>query len=109
MEWSMFLITMGMLMAFGFIGIGVCIGEGLDKRELCKCDSGSDVSGGDPNLRDSAMGDSDRAEHSGQDMGSDVPSPEEISRVLWVLRLGASATEKRVIDHLIRQEGCDNE
>ena len=55
------------------------------------------------------MGDSDRAEHSGQDMGSDVPSPEEISRVLWVLRLGASATEKRVIDHLIRQEGCDNE
>ena len=109
MEWSMFLITMGMLMAFGFIGIGVCIGEGMAKGQLHKCDSGSDVSGGDPNLSDSTVGDSDRTEHSGQDLGSDDPTPEEIGQVLWVLRLGASTEEKRVIDHLIRQEVGDNE
>ena len=105
MEWSMFLITMGMLMAFGFIGIGVCIGDGLAKTQLHKCDNNPDVSGGDTDLSDSGMGETDRAEHSGQDLGSDEPSPELVASVLTVLRMGASQTEKAIIDYLLTKEG----
>ena len=105
MEWSIFLISMGMLMSLGLIGIGVCIGDGLAKAQLHKCDNSPDVSGGDTDLSDSGMGETDRAEHSGQDLGSDVPSPELVASVLAVLRMGASQREKEVIDYLLTKEG----
>ena len=107
MEWSIFLISMGMLMSLGLIGIGVCIGDGLAKTQLHKCDNSPDVSGGDTYLSDSGMGETDRAEHSGQDLGSDVPSPELVASVLAVLRMGASQMEKEVIDYLLTKEGSN--
>ncbi len=38
-----------------------------------------------------------------------IPSPEEISNVLYLFRIGASNREKRVLDYLIDKEGEDDE
>lgn len=109
MEWSVFLISMGMLMSFALIGIGVCIGERVDKGQLYKCDNCPVLCNGADSLSYSNMGGSNRQEHSGQDLGPNEPTPEEILNVLRVLRIGASGTEQRVIDHLMREEVKDNE
>lgn len=37
------------------------------------------------------------------------PTPEEISNVLYLFRIGASNREKRVLDYLIDKEGEDDE
>lgn len=93
MEWNIFLITMGMLLSFGLIGIGVCIGnsmdKGTDKREL----------DGD-SVHDVCMDERTR------DRGSNhrCLTPEEINIVLYNLRIGASTHEKEVIDYLIDKE-----
>ena len=97
-EWNLFLITMGMLISFGCVGMGVTIGR-VDRRDKEQCER-SDTSGvlSDDRLR---MG-------SGSD-GCDIPlDREEITNVLWVLRLGASYREKRVIDYLLDKEGVND-
>ena len=97
-EWNIFLITMGMLISFGCIGIGVMIGHvdrGYKGQRGYSSDSGVLP---DDRLR---MG-------SGSD-GCDIPlDREEITNVLWVLRLGASYREKRVIDYLLDKEGVND-
>ena len=37
------------------------------------------------------------------------PTPEEISNVLYLFRIGASNREKRVLDYLLDKEGEDDE
>lgn len=94
MEWELFLITMGLLMGFCFLGVGICIGRLYQ-----------DVSDGNSDSSDSP------ADSSGMDrsVDRDPPTPEEIVNVLYVLRIGASNREKRVLDHLIDQEEGDND
>lgn len=104
MEWSVFLITMGMLISFMLIGIGVCIGERVDKRQLRKCDNCPVLSDDTDSVSNCDMGGSDRQEHSGQDLGSDIPSPETIEAVLNIFRIHACRTECEVIDYLLSQE-----
>ena len=104
MEWSVFLISMGMLMSLALIGIGVCVSDVLDKGKLHRCNNCSVLHTGDPDLSDSLVGDTDGSEHSGQDMEPDVPSPEMIETVLNVFRLHACRTEQEVIDYLISKE-----
>lgn len=92
MELTIFMITIGMLIAFGLIGIGVCIGDAMAKG---KYDGNNGVQ-----LR------GDRVPDDGSSVDRhNPPDSEEIINVLWVLRLGASAREKRVIDYLLTQEG----
>ena len=95
MEWNIFLITMGMLMSFGLIGIGVCIGDSMVKGKSDECDS--------VRLRGVHVPDADN--HLDR---SDPPDTEEISIVLYNLRIGASVREKAVIDYLLDKEGAEN-
>ena len=98
MEWNIFLITMGMLMSFGLIGIGVCIGDAY--RNNKESSDGSDISGvlSDVRLRDGSSCD-----------GSPVSvDRQEIEIVLYNLRIGASEREKAVIDYLLDKEGAKN-
>ena len=96
-EWNMFLITLGMLMSFGLIGIGVVIGH-VDRGNQGQCG----------NSADSGVQSDDRLRMGSSSDGSDIPLDEqEIANVLWILRLGASAREKRVIDYLIDKEGAE--
>lgn len=58
-------------------------------------------------------GHNDNHDHSDSDdrkrdgMDRHIPTPEEISTVLYLLRIGASQREKEVIDYLIEKEGND--
>ena len=62
-EVLIFLITMGMLMSFCFVGIGICIGrgqtndKGVNKRKLCMDNNRDSVLQYDNNNSNSSMGD----------------------------------------------------
>ena len=89
MESSIFCITLGLLMAFGFILIGVVVGELRERTS----DRHSDL---DPDVVDL------NRERDG--MVGYIPSPEEIKTVLFVMKVGASPFEKEVLDYLIERE-----
>ena len=78
---------------FGLI-VGVLIGGLAERKSNGNGDSGSDPDG-----------------NAGKPDGMDRPdpTPEEISTVLYLLRLGASCREKKVIDYLINKEGEEDE
>lgn len=82
--------TIGLLIGFAFIGIGVIIG-GMDKAKL----NGSDSDGIYPDV---AYGD-DRS------MGRHTHSEEEMIQVLQVLRMGACRYEQDVLNELIEMLG----
>ena len=94
MESSIFCITLGLLMAFGFILIGVVVGELRERTS----DRHSDL---DPDVVDL------NRERDGMDRY--IPSPEEINAVLYVCRTGASPFEREVLDYLIEREEQRNE
>ena len=83
-------LTVGALICFACIGLGVCIGVRHDK--------GQSVSDSDVRIyvysRDRNRGSDKR----------DNPSRQEIEDVLYTLRIGASNREKWVIDYLIDKE-----
>ena len=96
METFCLFATVGMIMATLFVGIGVIIGDAhrCNKEQCGRLDNCRFLSDG---------GNRNRS----RDNGSDIPDREEIENVLYVLRLGASETEKKVIDYLIEKEGVD--
>lgn len=98
MEFYAFLITMGAILALAFIGIGVCIGDayGRDKEQCERFDT------------DGILPDGRDGNRSG-DNRPDIPNREEIERVLYNLRIGASQVERRVIDYLIDKESENEE
>ena len=83
-------ITIGALIVFASIGIGVCFGR-CDKGQL---NDDSDVRTYVP-IRDRNRCGNKR---------DDKPDNKEIENVLYTLRIGASTREKRVIDYLIDKE-----
>ena len=89
MESSIFCITLGLLMAFGFILIGVVVGELRERTS----DRHSDLDPDDVDLNRERDG-----------MVGYIPSPEEIKTVLFVMKVGASPFEKEVLDYLIERE-----
>ena len=87
-------ITIGALIVFASIGIGVCIGDRSDKRKSIP----------DSDVRLYVY---NRYRSRGSDKRDDKPDNKEIEDVLYTLRIGASNREKRVIDYLIDKEGTD--
>ena len=53
--------------------------------------------------------DNDNTDRECNGMDRPDPTPEEISNVLYLFRIGASNREKRVLDYLIDKEGEDDE
>lgn len=95
MEWGCMGFLLGALTAIVFVGIGVCIGRN-DKGE----------SNGDTDNRVCVhCGDWNRSSDHGQPQQMD---PEEVTAVLYLLRIGASSREKQVIDYLIDKEEREN-
>lgn len=86
MEISIFLVTMGIFIAFVLFGSGVIVG-GMDKT---KCDGCHNVQPGSNSL----------SEHH-TDMADRDITQEEIELVLLNYRVGASQIERAVIDYLI--------
>ena len=96
-EWNLFLITVGMLISFGMIGIGVCVGENVnrrDKEQRGRLDTGGDLS-------DMRRG--DRCGDNGYDkpLESEKMSDEDLITLLYNFRIGATMREKRGIDQII--------
>jgi hypothetical protein len=95
MEINIFCITLSLVMAVILVGIGVQIGRN-DKGE----------SNGDTDNRVCVPdGDRNRGSDHGQPQQMD---PEEVTAVLYLLRIGASSREKQVIDYLIDKEEREN-
>jgi hypothetical protein len=91
MEINIFYITLTAIMAVLLVGIGVQIGRN-DKGE----------SNGDTDNRVCVPdGDRDRSGNNGRNKRMEA---EEITSVLSVLRMGASAHEKEVIDYLMDRD-----
>ena len=113
MEVGIFMLTIGVIASSVLFAGGICLGdfraEERYKKSFCRDRLCPFLHCGDTDLCHSDMGDSDRQEHSGQDRLPVAPDQEEVEAVLHYLRLGASDREKRVIDHLLGQEACDNE
>ena len=94
METTLFIITMAFLMAFGFILIGVVIGELRERiSNRHSCDESDPV---DPDRECCGM---DRY----------VPTPEEIRIVLYLHRTESRGFERDVFDYLIEREEKSNE
>lgn len=94
MEATLFIITIGFLMAFGFILIGVVIGELRERiSNRHSCDKSDPV---DPVRECSSV---DRY----------IPTSEEIRIVLYLYRSGARGFERDVFDYLIEREEKSNE
>lgn len=87
-------ITIGALIVFASIGIGVCFGRNDERHNTTEY-------GFDPDIRIYVPL---RYRDRGRDNGQDIPDKREIENVLYTLRIGASAREKRVIDYLIDKE-----
>ena len=83
-------VTVGALICFIFTGIGVCFGRS-DKESH---DRDSDVNIYIPM----------RYRDRGGNKRDSPPDAREITDVLYILRIGASSREKRVIDYLIDRE-----
>lgn len=98
MEFNVFLITIGALLALAFIGIGVIIGD------VNRNNKGQSLPDSDVRLYVYS-----RYRDRGSDKRGDKPDDKEIEDVLYTLRIGASNREKRVIDYLIDEKGVKNE
>ena len=83
-------ITLGALICLVFTGIGVCFGRSSKEQH----DPDSDVTVYIP-LRHR-----DRS----RDQRDNPPDAQEITDVLYMMRIAASSREKRVIDYLIDKE-----
>lgn len=83
-------ITLGALICLVFTGIGVCFGRSSKEQH----DPDSDVNIYIP-LRYRDRGSNKR---------DSPPDAREITDVLYILRIGASSREKKVIDYLIDRE-----
>jgi hypothetical protein len=95
MEINIFCITLGLIMAVLLVGIGVQIGRS-DSRQL---NDDSDVRIYVP----------DRDRNRGSDYGQPQQmDPEEVTNILYLFRIGATAREKQVIDYLIDKEEREN-
>ena len=94
METTLFMTTMAFLMAFGFILIGVVIGELRERTSNRHSNNDSDPV------------DPDR-EHSSVERYT--PSPEEIRSVLYLHRIDSRGFERDVFDYLIEREEKTNE
>ena len=94
METSIFCITLGLLMAFGFILIGVVIGEFRERTSNRHSNNDSDPV--DPDREYSSV---ERY----------TPSPEEIRSVLYLHRIDSRGFERDVFDYLIEREEKTNE
>ena len=103
MEYYVFLITMGMLLAAIFIGVGIVIGRD-SKGTSCRDNNPIVCPGGDSNVCNSPMGNIHGEKRSGCDIR---PDRKEISMILYTLRIGATDREKKVIDYLIDKEGAE--
>lgn len=93
----LFLIVVGMLIAFICVSIGVCLGR-LDKNELCDSNCCKSVCNDTLSSSNSTVGDNNRQVNSRQDLGLDK---EKIARTLYILRASASSRERVVIDYCI--------
>lgn len=87
-------LTIGALIVFASIGIGVCIGDRSDKEQH---DSDSDINIYVPM----------RHRNRGGNKNNNPPTFEEKMMVLNTLRVGSSAFEQRIIDSI--QEDLTNE
>lgn len=95
MEINIFCITLTAIMAVLLVGIGVQLGRS-DKGEL---DRDNDNSVCVP----------DRDRNRGGDHGQlKQMDPEEVTAVLYLLRIGATSREKQIIDYLIDKEEREN-
>lgn len=95
MEINIFCITLSLIMAVCLVGIGVQLGRS-DKEQL---NDDSDVRIYVP----------DRHRNRGSDNGhTEQMDPEEITAILYLLRIGATSREKQVIDYLINKEEREN-
>jgi hypothetical protein len=95
MEINIFCITLTAIMAVLLVGIGVQLGRS-DSRQL---NDDSDVRIYVP----------DRDRNRGSDHGQlEQMDPEEVTNILYLFRIGATAREKQVIDYLIDKEEREN-
>lgn len=95
MEINIFCITLSLIMAVLLVGIGVQLGRS-DKGQL---NDDSDIRIYVP----------DRSRNRISDHGhTQQMDPEEVTAVLYLLRIGATAREKQVIDYLIDKEEREN-
>jgi len=92
-EWGSIGFMLGTLVCIIFFGAGVVIGDKRNDTGELRNDSDNRVCGSS----------SDRVDRS----VDGNPTPEEIELVLYVLRLGSSDRERRVLDYLIDKE-CEN-
>lgn len=98
MEMLFFGVLIGMIICTIIFGGGVVYADYLDKTTHSGDNSGILHPNGDAGCdRDMVDRDTKR-----------VPTPEEIEAVLNNFRMGASETEKCVIDHILGQERRDN-
>lgn len=88
-------LVVGALIVFASIGIGVCFGRNDNRDNQRQSDGDSDV------RTDVPIRDRDRCRDNGR---AEQAEPEEVTNVLYMLRIGASDHEKRVIDYLIDKE-----
>ena len=94
MEWGCIGFLLGAIVCLIFFGMGVCYG-GCDNEQS---DDDSDV-------RIYVL---NRHRDRSRNQRDDPPDAQEITDVLYMLRIAASHREKRVIDYLIDKES-DNE
>lgn len=94
-----FCLTLGALIVFASIGIGVCFGR-INRHNQGKPDGDNDIRIYVPcRVRD-------RQRNHGSPARMD---PQEVINVLYLFRIGACAREKQVIDYLIDKEEQINE
>lgn len=95
MEIIIFCITLSLIMAVLLVGIGVTLG---------RCNNGE--LNDDSDIRIYVP---DRHRNRGSDHGQlEQMDPEEVTAVLYLLRIGASDREKQIIDYLIDKEEREN-
>lgn len=97
MEINIFCITLGLIMAVLLVGIGVQIGK-YDKE----------FPTGDDDVK-LYVRNRNRDRNRGGDHGQlEQMDPEEVTNILYLFRIGATAREKQVIDYLIDKEEREN-
>ena len=90
MEWGCIGFLLGAVVCLVFFGMGVCYG-GCDSKQP---DDDSDVQ----------LYVLNRYRDRSRNQRDDPPDSQEITDVLYMMRIAASSREKRVIDYLIDKE-----